>query len=403
MKIAFLCDLFPNAEFGGVESITASLAKEFKRLGHECYCIYQDKYKEDETYRYMASEIFTEVIYIPHSNIESCVLYDFIKENEIKITVVQSARTIAKSNVLREGISAAGSKVVAVLHCRPGYERLFLRETMTKWRFKTFGEFFKRLKDKLFFDKRYKRGCAKLACHIGRPVVDVDKYVLLSRHFIPLFIDMYGVPEEHTAKITAIDNCLRFDNSIEQEDIGKKEKEVLVVSRLHELVKNLSTVLYAWKKIQDAGKTDEGWRLTIVGHGPDEQMYKELAKKLNLKNVSFEGRQDPEKYYRRASIFTMTSISEGWGMTLLESHQSGVVPIALDTYESLHDIITDGYNGMIVPPNDMDAFVAGIIELMDNEERRRQMAQNAVESSRRFTPEIVANKWLSMFEDMLKS
>lgn len=35
-------------------------------------------------------------------------------------------------------------------------------------------------------------------------------------------------------------------------------------------------------------------------------------------------------------------------MTLLESQQMGVVPIAIDTYKSLHDIVQDNYNGVIV-------------------------------------------------------
>lgn len=35
----------------------------------------------------------------------------------------------------------------------------------------------------------------------------------------------------------------------------------------------------------------------------------------------------------------MTSAFEGFGMTLVEAQQYGVVPIVMDSYKSLHDII----------------------------------------------------------------
>ena len=57
---------------------------------------------------------------------------------------------------------------------------------------------------------------------------------------------------------------------------------------------------------------------------------KKLAKGLRLERIFFEGRQDPRPYYRESSLFMMTSLYEGWPMTINESLQFGCVPFAFD-------------------------------------------------------------------------
>lgn len=69
-----------------------------------------------------------------------------------------------------------------------------------------------------------------------------------------------------------------------------------------------------------AGKSLPDWHLDIVGDGPDAAALKELAERLRLSNVSFEGFRNPAPYYRRASIFCMTSTFEGFGLVLPEAH-----------------------------------------------------------------------------------
>ena len=60
----------------------------------------------------------------------------------------------------------------------------------------------------------------------------------------------------------------------------------------------------------------------------------------------------------------MTSGFEGWPMVLMEAMPMGVVPIAFNSFESLQDIISHKENGIIIPNNDMDKYVAGLKWLM---------------------------------------
>ena len=47
------------------------------------------------------------------------------------------------------------------------------------------------------------------------------------------------------------------------------------------------------------------WKLQLVGDGRDKAFYHYLVKKWNLQRVEFAGQQNPQEYYRRASLFLM--------------------------------------------------------------------------------------------------
>ncbi|WP_195585053.1 glycosyltransferase, partial [Bacteroides thetaiotaomicron] len=144
-----------------------------------------------------------------------------------------------------------------------------------------------------------------------------------------------------------------------------------------------------------------GWKLIIVGDGEARNMYYQLAKELQLRNISFEGRQNPLMYYQKAAIFMMTSITEGFGLTLTEAQQNGVVPIAANTFPSLGDIIQSGYSGIIVPDGDVKLYADSLYELMNNSKLRQKLAKSAVESSRRFTLESICAQWYDLFIQVL--
>ena len=150
--------------------------------------------------------------------------------------------------------------------------------------------------------------------------------------------------------------------------------------------------------LENRGFTD--WQLTIVGAGVHEEYLKTLAGKLCLKHVEFTGRQDPVPYYRESSIFMMTSAVEGWGLTLTESMQTGVVPIAFDSYPALHDIITDRYDGCIIPDDDLRAYADCVEELMRNRTERERIAHNGLKSCRRFEINNIVEQWVKLIESL---
>ena len=75
----------------------------------------------------------------------------------------------------------------------------------------------------------------------------------------------------------------------------------------------------------------------------------------------------------------------------------------MDSFAALHDIVTDGYNGLIVPDGDMEAYYNALVYLMGNDEKRLKMSFKAMESSKRFEISKVAAKWLALFDEIQKA
>lgn len=227
-----------------------------------------------------------------------------------------------------------------------------------------------------------------------------DKLVTLSQYFIKPFMRIAGVHDD--AKFTAIGNSLRYSVYPTKEEILNKEKTVLILQRLSEDSKRISLSIRTWHRVEQAGLFPD-WKLQVVGDGKDAEYFRHLAKKLNLKRIEFVGHQDPFEYAKKASLFVIASATEGWGLVITETMQMGCPTVAMDSFAALHDIVTDGYNGLIVPDGDMDAYYKALIDLMGNDEKRLKMSFNAMESSKRFEISKVAAKWLALFEELQKS
>jgi glycosyltransferase involved in cell wall biosynthesis len=223
-----------------------------------------------------------------------------------------------------------------------------------------------------------------------------DKYVFLCSGLAEEYKRISGNRDKEN-KLAFIYNAIEYKKF--DINFSKKQKEVLWVGRVAEFHKRVFYILKIWKTLEDSGKYSN-WHLTIVGNGEDLPSVKEYAQKLHLGNISFEGFQKPEKYYRRASVFLMTSEFEGLPMTLIESQSFGCVPVAMDSFASVRDIIDNGQNGFIVPNNDLNAFAEKVCQLMGNASLREDMARNGMESVKKFSVENIVDKWEELFKSM---
>ena len=93
-------------------------------------------------------------------------------------------------------------------------------------------------------------------------------------------------------------------------------------------------------------------------------------------------------------MFLMTSTGiEGWGLTLTESLQRGVVPVVMNTCAVYSEIIENGVNGYLTPGRHIESFAAHLLSLMCSPQHLRLMQLNALRSASRFTLEKTMTKW----------
>lgn len=167
---------------------------------------------------------------------------------------------------------------------------------------------------------------------------------------------------------------------------------------MDERSKRISLALRIWKQIEQSEDLQD-WNLTIIGGGHDLEYFQKLHKRLGLQRCSLKGRVvDIMPYYEQASVFMMTSAYEGFGLTLIEAQQNGVVPIVFYSYASLTDIITNERNGIIVPEGEINTYVNELKRLMLNKEWREDLAAKALEDCKRFKVENAVDRWMSLFE-----
>lgn len=80
-------------------------------------------------------------------------------------------------------------------------------------------------------------------------------------------------------------------------------------------------------------------------------------------------------------------------MVLLEAMAAGLPAVAFDCHTGPADILTDGVDGLLVPPGDVGALARAMARLMDDGELRRRYGAAAIESARRYDSVHVVPLW----------
>lgn len=364
-----------DASMGGIERVTQRLIEGLERRGYVCLFLRHDTLRN---------------VFI-HNGVDVPSLGQFLRENEVDTLVNQNGYASTISELI-EGVDWQGRYIV----CHHNEPR-FLQ--------KIFG--FRRLIAEVLdggapFGTRL-AWCVRLVAYpvwkwwaakgIARTqrlnYIACDAYVVLSQRFLVDLKALLGMT--NLPRVISIPNPLSFEVDISEAIAFLKDKVVLVVARLNDAEKRVSAALDAWSKIESAGYDE--WTLKIVGDGPDAQVLRDKARALGLKRAIFSGRQDPLPHYMSASIFMMTSRVEGWGLTLTEAMQTGVVPVAFDAYASLHDIVEDGETGIVVRNGDVTALAAAVMRLMSDQALRAGMANRATRVCQKYRIEAVLDQW----------
>lgn len=116
--------------------------------------------------------------------------------------------------------------------------------------------------------------------------------------------------------------------------------------------------------------------LVIVGAGPEEQSLKLKVKSLKLEGaVEFVGWQNElASFYKTANVFLQTSLFEGYGLSLVEAGLSGLPVVT--TSVGMAEELEHGKDAYIYPAERPDFFAAGIIELVESNQKRENLIFN---------------------------
>lgn len=179
------------------------------------------------------------------------------------------------------------------------------------------------------------------------------------------------------------------------------EKRVVSVGRLDHM-KNVTSLINVFKKVTEKHPL---WILEIFGDGPEMRSLQELVSRLELNRVvRLRGfATDVKSELEKSSIFAFSSLSEGFGMALIEAMECGLPVISYDCPYGPREIVDDGEDGYLIPLNDEDMMADRICKLIEDEEFRKSMGQAARIKAQSYQIEAIVDKWMQLFSELLNS
>lgn len=155
--------------------------------------------------------------------------------------------------------------------------------------------------------------------------------------------------------------------------------------------KGFDLLLEAWAQLSSRRP---GWRLRIVGSGPERAVLESQATRLDIAlSVDFApNTTDMASEFQRASIFVFSSRFEGFGLVLVEAKSFGLPVVSFDCDCGPADIVRHEQDGLLAPKEDVGALASALDRLMSDEQERRQFGQIAFEDSR-FALRHILSQW----------
>lgn len=176
--------------------------------------------------------------------------------------------------------------------------------------------------------------------------------------------------------LAAVDAAVGREDAIRR-DLGISPRDVVLlnVGRLFQQ-KGQRYLIQAMRRVVDHAPNV---RLLIRGDGADESDLRVLTAALGLQShvTILDGyRSHPEvlALLRVCDIFVFPSLYEGLGIALIEALASRR-PCVASNIGPIPEVIDDGRTGLLVPPMDPAALAEGILALVGDPDRRRQMGE----------------------------
>lgn len=223
---------------------------------------------------------------------------------------------------------------------------------------------------------------------------NIDYFTVLT----PLLKDEISEMMKNTkTKVVCIPNFI--DQIPEKVDTEKKEKTVVAAGRLH-VMKRFDSLIRIFASVHE--RVPE-WKLRIVGDGEERPKLEKLIEEYNASNyITLVGMTDAkgvEEEMKRASIYAMTSSSEGFAFVIVEAQSCYLPVVAFDVRVGPPYLVSDGADGFLVPDNAEKEYGDRLVELMLDDELRKRMGEASRKQASKFSKENISKLWYELLGD----
>ena len=140
--------------------------------------------------------------------------------------------------------------------------------------------------------------------------------------------------------------------------------------------------------------------LLLLGSGPDAGRLKQAAAKLP--SAELPGFVDNlGDYLAIMDVFALPSYHEGFGGVLVDAMGAGL-PIVATEVGGIPEVVTDGENGLLVPPGDSAALARALGKLQKDPGLRRSLAEAGRARASAYTPERMTRRYLRLYGEVMR-
>ena len=143
----------------------------------------------------------------------------------------------------------------------------------------------------------------------------------------------------------------------------------------------------------------------LVGDGGLREELQTLCAKLRLSDhVLFMGKRDDVPNILAASdIFVLPSLWEGLGLAVIEAWMVGL-PVVVSQVDGLTEIVHEGENGFLVPPNSPKELAERLLRLVEDRQLAIHIGRRGQEIAlQRFTIQESTHQIMNIYENLLRT
>lgn len=195
------------------------------------------------------------------------------------------------------------------------------------------------------------------------------------------------------------------ENSVPPTGFSERDRFKIVYLARYSPEKNHLMAIRAFRRVVDVMPQA---RLHCFGFGNAgdptlpamEKLIRELALEKSVTLHSFV--QETAKIYEEAGLAILTSQSEAFGLTVMESLAHGCPVVSFDVQYGPRDLMRNGINGYLVPFADEEALAGRILDIMCDANLHKLLSEGARKSATTFSFEHKAGEWRSLLRHCIK-
>lgn len=234
------------------------------------------------------------------------------------------------------------------------------------------------------------------------------KIVALSEGVKENIIQRYNVNREKIIVIYNPVDLRHIEQKMNCEDDLRNDMQILFDSNKRIIIsagrfvkeKDQKTLIQAFAKIQKETNS----KLVILGEGELEIELYEIAKKNGIQDhVHFIGfQQNPYVYFKKADLFVLTSLTEGFGHVLVEAMVTGTPIVSTRSKPGAEEVLNNGEYGILCNIGDVDDIANKIkVTLTLPKDLRDEMIKKGYERATNFDVNKIIKQYEALFLEII--